>query len=69
MGFWNWFLGGEKNPPERAGYVPKEMDESWREHPSSPFTSFLYGVGLIRPQFPPAGTERLPKPLDPPECP
>ena len=69
MKFFNWFYGGEKNPPERAGYIPKEMDESWKTHPSSPFSEFLSGYPSVLPQSAPADPGKPPKMPDLPECP
>lgn len=69
MKFSNWFFGGEKNPPQRAGYIPKEMDESWKTHPSSPFTAFLSGYPQMCPRSVLGDPEKRPKLPSLPECP
>lgn len=60
----DWLLGGSKNPPKRAGYQPPKVDESWRTHPGSPFTSFLYGVFGPSEASPPGAPEKPPTPVD-----
>ncbi len=46
MGQWtNWWLGCKPNPPKNNPTMVPWGDESWRNHPSKPFTLLLFPSG------------------------